>query len=298
MTRARRREALTSTPPRRVTAFAAAKINIGLRVGAARSDGYHDVCGTIHTVSLVDRLEFTLDEAGSESGRYVRLSVPGAEELETADNLVARAAAELAERCDPRPVRVRIDKSIPIAAGLGGGSADAAATLAALNVMWGAGLDPSELIEIAGRLGSDVPAIFAGGLVHISGRGERVRRLGAATDGAFVLGVSDDRIAAGDAYAKFDRLDPQSVDAMHHNDLEAAAIEILPSLAERVGVMQRAGADPVFVSGSGPTVVGVASSEAVADEIAGRVADSFPRVEVVRPTGWGVRISIGAQDEL
>src|SRR5207302_510023 len=155
-----------------------------------------------------------------------------------------------------------------VAAGLGGGSADAAAVLAGLNVVWGAGLRPARLMELAARIGSDVPAVLAGGLVHVSGRGEVVRGLGSATEGAFVLGMSDERISAAVAYATFDELHAAPATAMHHNDLEPAACVLVPDLTVRLDAMRDAGADPVFVSGSGPTVVGVVSSDVAAQKIA------------------------------
>lgn len=288
------RRKLSTNRPARITAFAAAKINIGLRVGARRPDGYHDVCGLVHTVSLADRIEITAGEH-ADSGRLVRLSVPGADDLETDHNLVVRAAEALAKGRDLRPVAIVVHKTIPIAAGLGGGSADAAATLVALDVAWGLRHSPTDLIDVGAGISSDVPAILAGGLVHISGRGDHVRRLGAATDGAFVLGISPERIAAADAYAAFDALGRESAATMHHNDLERAAVELVPEIARGIDAMRAAGADPAFVTGSGPTVVGIASSLDDADLIAGRVRESFARVEVVRPSAWGVRLMIGSQ---
>ena len=280
-----------STTPRAVAAFGAAKINIGLRVGGRREDGYHDVCGLVQTVSLVDRLDIT---AGGDAPFTVR--VPGHPDLESGDNLVAVAARALAECCDAEPVTIVVDKSIPVAAGLGGGSADAAAALAGLNVVWGAGLSPAKLLELGARVGSDVPAILAGGLVHIAGRGENVRSLGSASAGAFVLGIGADRVSAADAYAAFDELGAQSADGMHHNDLQAAACALVPELGSRIEGMREAGARPVFVSGSGPTVVGVASDDVNARDVAERARDHFERVEVVRPSSWGVRVMIGATD--
>jgi 4-diphosphocytidyl-2-C-methyl-D-erythritol kinase len=280
-----------STRPRRVTAYGSAKINIGLRVGPLRGDGYHEVCGLVHTVSLVDRLQVAV--GGDEP---VTLHIPGHPDLESQDNLIVAAARELAERCDPVNVTIDVEKVIPVAAGLGGGSADAAAALAALNVVWRAGLSAAKLLELGGRIGSDVPAILAGGLVHISGRGERTRAVGSATEGAFVLGISDARISASDAYMRFDELEPVRTEAVHHNDLEDAAVAIIPELRARIGAMRDAGAAPVFVSGSGPTVVGVASDDANAEAIAARATEAFDRTEIVHPSPWGVRVTMGSPD--
>lgn len=293
------RKVLRSAPPTRLTALAAGKINIGLRVGELRADGFHEVEGLVHTVSLADRIDVAV--GGNEGvlvGDGVRLEVPGAPDLETGENLVARAAAVLSGGRDLPGVSIRLDKTIPIAAGLGGGSADAAATLAALNVVWGLGLDPATLIEKAALVSSDVPAIMAGGLVHISGRGEHVRGIGAASGCAFVLGISDERISAADAYRTFDAIERVATPGLHHNDLEAAAVRLVPALSERIASMRAAGAHPVFVSGSGPTVVGVATSKDAAREIASGIGDSFARIEVATPTSWGVRLLIGAEEPL
>jgi 4-diphosphocytidyl-2-C-methyl-D-erythritol kinase len=285
-----------------VSAFAAAKINIGWHVGDLRPDGYHDVCGLIQTMSLVDRLDvFAGDDPNGgvvvDDDLPLRLRIRDAPELETRDNLVVAAARALAEEREPKPVSIRIEKVIPVGAGLGGGSADAAAALAALNLVWGTGLDPGRLIELGARIGSDVPAIFAGGLVHVVGRGELVRCIGSATSGAFVLGIGGEVISTGEAYAKLDEIGPATGHAaLHHNDLEAAACALVPGLDGRLDAMRAAGAAPVFVSGSGPTVVGVAPTEKRAHEVAERVGREFVRVEVVTPTAWGVRVHIGSAE--
>lgn len=292
---------MTRRPP--VTALGAAKINIGWRVGARRDDGYHDVTGLIQTVSLYDRLDVTAGVEGDGgvvvdvADEPLRLIVAGRPELEREDNLVVTAARVLAEERAPVPATIRLEKAIPVAAGLGGGSADAAAALTALNLVWGAGCAPARLIELGSRIGSDVAPILAGGLVHVSGRGERVRCIGSATAGAFVLGISSEGVSAADAYARFDETDhAKGTGAWHHNDLEAAAIELVPALAARLDAMRGAGADPVFVAGSGPTVVGVTASEHDARDVAERVRSVLARVEVVTPQPWGVRLSVGGGD--
>lgn len=293
---------MTRTPPRRVTALAAAKVNIGWRVGSRRPDGYHDVCGSIHTISLTDRLDAELgdDEPPGRGGVVVdaggvrlRLRVDVGD-LEVEGNLVVKAARSLAERSEARPTTIELQKSIPVTAGLGGGSADAAATLMALNQLWGARLTARDLLELSSSVGSDVPAILLGGLVHVSGRGERVRNLGAASAGVFVLGVGTERISAADAYAAFDGLDASPPASFHHNDLEAAACSIVPALEGRLEAMRTA-AGLAFVAGSGPTVVAVASDEAHAHAIVERVRGSFENVLVAKPIDWGVRVVVGAK---
>jgi 4-diphosphocytidyl-2-C-methyl-D-erythritol kinase len=260
--------------PRRVVAFGHAKVNIGWRVGALRDDGYHDVTGLIQTISLADRLEFVADD-----GDGVRVSVPSDPSLEGDSNLVYRAAELLGDRA---PVHVTIDKQIPVAAGLGGGSADAAAALVALNVLWGCELSARKLVELGAEIGSDVPAMLAGGLVHVSGRGERVRRIGSTSGYGFVLGISDAAISTPDAYRAFDAGVRSESDRIEHNDLEAAACSLVDGLAAKVEAMREA-CGVAFVSGSGPTVVGMGSSDA-----AERVRGVFDRVETATPTDSGV----------
>jgi 4-diphosphocytidyl-2-C-methyl-D-erythritol kinase len=272
--------------------WGAAKVNIGWRVGERRADGYHDVQGLLHTVSLTDRLEITVGPEGEIPPRVV---VPGHPSLEDGSNLVCVAAGALARIVQPKPTTVVVHKSIPVTAGLGGGSADAAAALIGLNTVWGASRSARQLISLGADVGSDVPGILLGGLVHVSGRGEVVRNAGGATGGWFVLGVGGEAITSGDAYAAFDdghaRID---TGAWHHNDLEAAACSLAPDLPRRLDAMREA-AGVAFVSGSGPTVVGVAADEAHARDVAARVRDTFVDVLLAQPIEWGVRMSVGAQ---
>lgn len=278
---------------RRVSVEAAAKINIGWTVGATRDDGFHEVSGLMQTISLLDVIEIDVEEDGDDG---VRVFVPGFPDLENDDNIVAKAAAVMAEVTPPLPTTITVHKSIPVAAGLGGGSADAAATLMGLGIAWGARLPVIELRDIGAKIGSDVPGILVGGLVHSTGRGETVRRVGSFDGGWCVLGVSSIGISATDAYRAFDSLDPADAPVFHHNDLERAACAIDDALGPRIEAMRRA-AGVAFVSGSGPTVVGIATTEDEANAIADAVADYFDSVEVARPIGWGVRLSVGGHPQ-
>lgn len=273
-------------PPGAVTVEASAKVNVGWRVGAKRDDGYHDVQGLLQTISLHD----TLRMSAVDSSDLITISAPGHPALEGDDNLIARAARLLAEQGDPRPTSVVLDKRIPVAAGLAGGSADAAAALMGLNTLWGAGLSASDLVRLAALIGSDVPAMLLGGLVHASGRGEVVRRIGSYTDGLVVLGIGSEEVSASATYAAFDRVGAGSDDGLlWRNDLEAAACSLTPGLSDRVSAMREA-AGVAFVSGSGPTVVGVVSDKATARAVATKVAGAFARVEIAAPVGHGVRL--------
>ncbi len=277
-------------PLARVQVECAAKVNIGWHVGRRRDDGYHEVFGLMHTISLVDRLEITRAE-----GDGLRLKVPGHPELENESNLV-HAAVEALGDVSPPPTSVVVHKAIPVGAGLGGGSADAAGALVGLNALWGTGVRPRRLADLAATIGSDVPGILMGGLVHASGRGERVRNVGAFDEGWLVLGVCDEQVSAKAAYERFDALAEGAEPAeLHHNDLERAACELVHGLRERLAAM-RAHSGVAFVSGSGPTVVGVCADEAHARGVAANMRDRFAAVHVARPIPWGVRLTLSSLD--
>lgn len=153
-----------------VTLSAPAKINLTLEVLGRRDDGYHDVASIMQTVDLYDTV--TLQDAAETALECDR------PELETQDNLALEAANEICEATGhDRAVKIVLKKRIPVAAGLGGGSSDAAAVLKGLDSLWRLGLSPDELNAIAARLGSDVPFFLQGGTAMVQGRGERVRPL-------------------------------------------------------------------------------------------------------------------------
>ena len=149
-----------------------AKINLQLGVGPVRDDGYHDLVTVFHAVSLFDQV--TAAPAGELTVRVEGDSVEGVPT--GGDNLAAKAARLLAERIGVRPaVELTIRKTIPVAGGMAGGSADAAAALVACDALWAAGLDSRELSELGAALGSDVPFSLLGGTALGLGRGERLR---------------------------------------------------------------------------------------------------------------------------
>src|SRR5262249_23881501 len=153
-----------------VVVWAPAKVNLYLEVLAKRADGYHDLATLMVAVSLFDTLEFKEEASGEILLRCDHPTLPTGP-----DNLVTRAAALLRQRTGcPRGARVRLVKRIPLAAGLAGGSADAAATLAGLNRLWRLGLADAELAALAADLGSDVPFFFAGGAASCTGPREPV----------------------------------------------------------------------------------------------------------------------------
>jgi 4-diphosphocytidyl-2-C-methyl-D-erythritol kinase len=186
---------------------APAKLNLTLRVGPRRTDGYHeiesliircrDLCDELHVWPRTDgRIELECDDP----------SLPAGE-----SNLVIRAARALERAARPREplgATIRLRKRIPSGAGLGGGSADAAATLHALDVVWRLGLTPDELERAAVEIGSDVPALVRGGSCVVRGRGERVEPAGVRIEAAALLVLPPIHCATDEVYAAFDALPP------------------------------------------------------------------------------------------
>ncbi len=273
-----------------------AKVNLFLRVLGRRPDGFHDVETILQSVRLADELVVT---AGDELS--VEMRVVDGNEFERPsleDNLVWRAAQLAPEGA--RRVTIEVVKRIPVGAGLGGGSANAAGTLRALAELYDLGWDDATMRRLGAELGSDVPFCVSGGTAQATGRGEQIRSL--AFDGTlwFVLGISREPLATRDVYEAWDRLgrgsgpdasglldalaqgDPGGIAAAVHNDLQAAACSLRPELEEKLESMAQAGAATAAVSGSGPTIFGLAENQAHARRIADTVKDGFHRVEVVR----------------
>jgi 4-diphosphocytidyl-2-C-methyl-D-erythritol kinase len=285
--------------PRVIRRKARAKINVFLRVLRARQDGYHELESLVVPVSLADVVTV-------ESAETLRVEVEGAPELEAEGpgglNLALVAALALADACpDAAGALVRIQKRIPVAGGLGGGSADAAATLHALNELWGCDVDPVTLADIGERIGSDVPAMLAGEPVLVTGRGERLASTPCA-DLHWVLVDLGFGVRSPDAYRWWDEDrgrpgpdpgallaavaagDPAVVGPLLFNDLEAPVVARHPRIGEAKARLLDAGAQGAVMSGSGSSVVGLARDEAHAHALAQDV-DGIP---VVGPaTGGG-----------
>lgn len=263
-----------------------AKVNLWLRVARKRSDGFHDIETFFHTISLHDELDVRPSDEGIEVAMTPEID----------NNLALAAARALAPE---RGVRIEIRKNIPLQAGLAGGSGNAAAVLIALRQLWDLDIASDELVEIAARLGSDVPFMLVGGTALGRGRGERLERIPDAPTLWFVLGISDRGLSTAAVYGAWrpehsggtelgvfrDVLiggDPDDIAGAVRNDLQPAALSLRPELQDRISDMESAGALRAFVSGSGPTIVGIARRREDATSIADRVADAFDRVEVVR----------------
>ena len=237
--------------------LAPAKINLCLLIGPHRPDGRHELVSVMQSITLYDELTLA-DGAGDE------VICPGVE----GPNLVERALAGFREVTgwDGPPQRIEIVKRIPVAAGLGGGSADAAAALRLLARRSGRGED-GQLLELASRLGSDVPSQLRPGRSLVRGGGELVQALAQPAPFGVLVLPSHAALSTAAVYAQADRLgltrsaaelaalEPDALTAV--NDLQAAALSLEPSIGAALERARAAGAAHAFVSGSGPTVLGL-----------------------------------------
>lgn len=251
-----------------------AKINLTLRVGRAREDGFHDVQTILQTIALSDTLTLT-----PKRGPFA-LSAGSSTVAADQTNLVWRAADALwraAGRAGgARDVQIALDKKIPVAAGLGGGSADAAATLAGLNVVWKIGMSRHDLIQVASSLGSDVPFFLGGGTALGLGRGEQIFPLQELPRLGVVIIKPSFGVSTADAYRWLDadraagiaeparpagHLDVgwRSGPVALINDLEAPVRQRHPGLAEAIDACLREGAKAAGMTGSGSAVFGLFS---------------------------------------
>lgn len=277
-----------------------AKVNLALNVGATDNEGYHALGTLFQAVSLFDDMVARPAEAGVFR---VGFRGEGASGLPVDDtNLVVRAARLLAETCGTGNLgaEIRVHKRIPVAGGMAGGSADAAATLVACNQLWGTGLDTGQLHALAARLGADVPFLLHGGTAVGTGRGEKLKPVPVRGSLQWVLALSHHSLSTPAVFREFDRISPprptgidpgllaalaggdvRRVGSLLGNDLQRAAVNLHPELADVLAMGREAGAVGALVSGSGPTIAFLADTPATADAISGRLALSS-RVRAVR----------------
>ena len=266
------------------------KINLFLRVLSTREDGYHEIESLVVPISLADRVVVRPAEE-------LRVEIAGEPALSAGGlNLALVAALALADVCpDAAGALVEIEKRIPVAGGLGGGSADAAATLLALNELWGCEVDAATIEEIGERIGSDVPAMLSRGPVLMGGRGER---LAPAEVPSFhwVLVSFGFGVRSPDAYRWWDedgagtgpdpdRLlaaatagDAEALGPLLFNDLERSVAARHPEIGEATRDLIDSGALGAVMSGSGSSVIGLARDEAHARELAGGFDEAEPVV--------------------
>ena len=277
-----------------------AKVNLALNVGATDNEGYHALGTLFQAVSLFDDLVARPAEAGMFR---VSFRGEGASGLPVDDtNLVVRAARLLAGTCGTGNLgaEIRVHKRIPVAGGMAGGSADAAATLVACNQLWGTGLDAERLHALAARLGADVPFLLHGGTAIGTGRGEKLKPVPVRGSLRWVLALSHHGLSTPAVFREFDRISPprptgidpgllaalaggdvRRVGSLLGNDLQQAAVNLHPELADVLAMGREAGAAGALVSGSGPIIAFLADTPAAADAISDRLGLSS-RVRAVR----------------
>jgi 4-diphosphocytidyl-2-C-methyl-D-erythritol kinase len=299
-----------------VHARAPGKINVFLKVGTVLDDGYHEVATAYQALSLSEDVraypadDFSVEFSGSidTSG----LAVDGS-------NLAIKAARMLARKAGFRGgVRLAIEKNVPIAGGMGGGSADAAATLLACDALWGTEASRDDLLSIAANLGADVPFAFTGGTAIGTGRGDRLSPALAKGQFHWVLALAEFGMSTPAVYSELDRHrerhaqdifpaqlqptvdanvlqalragDPAMLAESLHNDLQAPALHLAPGLARVLELGEANGALAGILSGSGPTVAFLVRDADSALDL--QVALSASRLHVVRATGpvHGARI--------
>lgn len=279
---------------------APAKVNLTLGVLGRRPDGYHEVRSVMQAVSLADRLLF---EPARDGALLLEGGSGDAPPVET--NLVLRAARALAEAGGTATgARIRLEKRIPVGAGLGGGSSDAAATILALNRLWGLEMPLPDLTRIAAQLGSDVPFFLSQGTALAEGRGERLTFLPAAPVLWLALVKPSASLPTPRVYAEYarsrpapqDDVTPRMLDALAtgsvedvarclRNDLQSAAIALCPEIDNVLSLMMESGAVAAQVSGSGSACFALCRSRERAGAVASAAARRGWWAAVARTTG-------------
>lgn len=292
-----------------VHARAPGKINVFLKVGKVMPDGYHDLATAFQAVSLCEDVRaYPADDFSVEfSGPIDTSGLPT-----DGSNLAIKAARALARKSGFRGgVRLEIEKHVPISGGMGGGSADAAATLLACDALWGTEATKDELLGLAAKLGADVPFAVTGGTAIGTGRGDQLSPALAKGQFQWVLALAEFGMSTPDVYRELDRhrdrhaqdifpaeeqptVDPNVLQALRagdprmlaeslHNDLQAPALHLAPGLGRVLELGEANGALAGILSGSGPTVAFLVADADSALEL--QVALSASRLHVVRAVG-------------
>lgn len=293
----------SSAPSHLVSARAPGKINLGLWVGPVRPDGYHPLLSAFQAVDLWEVV--TVRHSGELQVEVTATDVSGDIPLGPT-NSAWQAAVALAGDCGREPlVHISIDKSVPVAGGMAGGSADAAATLHALNALWGLGRSVDELEAIAQTIGSDVAFSVRGGAAIGRDRGQLLETVSVVGELHLVMLPAEGGLSTAEVYRHFDHMEasvdvplapePEFVAAWQsaeasllapqlHNDLQASALELRPELESDLEMLVWAGGLGGLVSGSGPTLFTLAHSATHAKDIAQRLAQRGRRSIVTRST--------------
>ena len=271
------------------------KVNLFLSVGAPGPDGYHPLTTVFQAVRLIETVTARRQSAQDHGTVTLTLEEPDADVPTDASNLAVQAAMLLAEATGVgEGVDLLLRKRVPVAGGMAGGSADAAAALVACNQLWDLGLGADQLQAIGRSLGADVPACLVGGIALGTGRGDRMRVLadGEAGDTSahhWVMLLAHEGLSTPEVFREFDRVDaarapglveptpgetralrsgPEELSQRLVNDLQAPALRLRPELARTMEAARRAGALAVTLSGSGPTVAALARDAEHAHDLA------------------------------
>jgi 4-diphosphocytidyl-2-C-methyl-D-erythritol kinase len=290
-----------------VTVRVPAKVNLQLSVGPREADGYHNLVSVFQAVSLFDDVTLTKSHEGSG----VTISVTGEQTHgvpEDSSNLAVKAALLIAEKFDfDVDVHIEVKKSIPVAGGMAGGSADAAATLVAMDALYKLEATREELLELGSQLGSDVPFMIAGGTAVGTGRGDQLTAALSRGTYHWVFALSSVGLSTPAVYAECDRMraelevaapkvsdllmqallsgDPAQVGAALSNDLQNPACSLRPALSLVLEVGRDYGALGAIVSGSGPTVAFLVADEEAGLDLAVALTASGVVGSVARATG-------------
>lgn len=311
---------------REVRASAPGKVNLTLRVGAPTPDGYHPLVTVFEALNLRETVTVRTSKTPGvrvETIAYLRdgsvdeATTRAMADVDPATHLAVRAARVLQRLAAAGPwastaagLSIRVDKRVPVAGGMAGGSADAAAALVACNELWDLGLGDEQLHAIGRSLGADVPACLAGGIALGTGRGDHMSVLregdeaGAESQHHWVMLLAHEGLSTPSVFREFDRVDaagapalaeptPEEITALcagpeelRHclvNDLQAPALRLRPELAETIGAARDAGALAVTLSGSGPTVAALARDAEHARTLTATLSDA-PTVARAIPT--------------
>lgn len=272
---------------------APAKLNLSLHVFSPRADGYHPVHSLVQTIEWCDLL--TLDEGADED----TFEITGLD-LDREDNLVPRALQAVRALATVPPLALDLDKQIPLRAGLGGGSSDAAATLRALADL--VGLDKGTVAETARGLGADVLALLEGGTLEVTGIGEELERMRALEETAFAVAVPDFGLSTVDVYRRWDEMKGPEGEAIPdstlppslrggmpmRNDLLPAALDLEPSLGDFMADLRSLWAVPISMTGSGSACFAYFTSPDEASDAATSASTMATVTKGAAPRPWGV----------
>ena len=300
----------STAPPRSGSASsvrveAPGKVNLFLSAGAPGPDGYHPLTTVFQAVRLIETVTARRQSAQNHGTVTLTLEEPDAAVPIDASNLAVRAADLLAEVTGVNEgVDLLLRKRVPVAGGMAGGSADAAATLVACNALWGTNLPLPELSALASRLGADVPFPLTGATAVGHGRGDLVTPIMTRGSYHWVFALAEQGLSTPAVFRRFDVLpgagepavrdvpealtaalragDVRALADSLHNDLQAAAIDLRPELARVISVAEEAGALRAIVSGSGPTIAALVEDPGSAQRVSRALKASGQVADVLR----------------